>query len=497
MEPKPGLIERVIQFLYAIGLPPMRILQGLIFFLVAGAIFGALFVFDTSSLFKSTEKKTPEDDKLIEYVAKPDLAPEELTLEEQIEEIYYFKQGTGVNYVVAIGNIEQQRAKIHELLSREDLSDEQKQKLQFTLLRHGQSLLQRNYQARALEAAEVDEFNTFARSFIGGEDEKLDDFAKFAICDAETMLLRRRPSEENAQRLSQALVETKSSFLNNENRARDLFVKLLDARSIHPGKPHIENAINDFGKLLAGSEEESVAALASKVSDFSRFAPFEIVTLERRIRLKVDGSLQDLDDALRLLGETPETNIATWKTLMRAYESSISIGQQTRVLQTGWGIVNDLVGKLPGSDPKKAPLEAILKKQLERSKKFGSVVDLKAGETVKGEPFAEVKRWQLIIFADRSQKSASTMLSLRRRQQEGLQLGQPIVAFENDYTAADRAQLDKVKIYQLASFETSKKLIEALSIDFFPYIALVDEQGTVVALDLSVEQAVRRMMDLN
>lgn len=495
MEPKPTLFGRAVHFLYVIGLPPMRILQGLVFFLIAGLIFAALFVFDASSLFKSTDTN-PEDDKPIEFVAEPVLAPRALTLEEQIEDIYYFKQDDSVNYVVAIGAIEAQRAKIHELLSRQDLTDKQKQQLQFTLLRHGQTLLRRNFGARVLEAAEVDEFNTFARSFIGGADEKLDDFAKFAISDAETMLLRRRPREENARRLSEAIIETQSSFLNNEKRAQGLFAKLMEARRIHPGKPHIEKAISDFGKLLAKSEEESVTVLSKKIGEFSRFSPFKIDTLERRIRLKIDGSLQDLDDALRVLSEAPETDIATWKTLIRAYEGSISTGQDG-VLQTGWGIVNDLVEKLPDSDTKKAALKTILEKQLERSKKLGSVVDLQGGETAQGRPFTKQESWQLIVFADRSKGSSETITNLQRRQSEGLQLNRPIIAFKDDYTASDHEQLDSVRNLQMASFETAQKLIETLSIDTYPYIALVDEKGTVVGFNLGVEQAVQRIMERN
>ena len=497
MNEKLGFSGRIIQFFYAIGLPPMRILQGLIFVLVAGLIFAGLYIFDVNALFQSADKSDPNNDEASKVVVTQSSSTQfDASLDEEVDELYYFRLNENANYVVAIGQIEQQREKINELLKRPDLSADHKQKLQHSLLRHGKDSLRRNFNANIDSRSQLEDFTEFANSFVGGEDKKLEDFANFGIASSGILLLRSEPSKANAERLSETFLKTKSAFVESNERAKTLLSELLETRQLHPDKPHIDAVIDGFGKLLSGSKEESVAKLSTQIAEFSQFSTFDIRTLENRIRYRAKGSLQDLDNALRVLAVHPQTDISKWKMLIRAYEPSLSSGQPA-VLQTGWKIVNDLVRKLPDTDEKKAPLITVLENQLQRSKKLGTDFD-RTGDTFQGRPLdANENHAQLIVFCDRTKKSGQVLKYLRSQQDDGVQLRRPIVAFKDDYTREDRQKADQSpRGIQLASHDTSQKFIKQLSIDFYPYVALIDPQGKVAALDLTVDQAASLMLDL-
>ena len=492
MNEKPGFFVRIVHFFYAIGLPPMRILQGLIFLVVAGLILAALFVFDTDELFKTADKPDPNQGETTEVVAAP-VSQFGSSIDEEIDDIYYFRVNENENYVVAIGKIEQQREKIEELLKRTDLNADQKQKLQYTMLQHSQDALRRNLRAKIDSEIQFEEFTKFANSFVGGEDKKLEDFAKFGLASTGILLLQNDPSEENAERLAETFRKTKSAFVADEKRANKLVSELLRVRQLHPEKPHVDATIDEFGALLGESTDKSISELSTQIAEFSKFSTYDISTLENRIRFKAEDALQDLDSALRVLADNPETDIYKWKLLIRAYEPSLSNGQPA-VFETGWKIASELVGKLPDEDAKKASLTAVLESQLQRSETLGSPVDL-AGDTLTGRPIdLNDKQAQLLIFCDRTRKSGQLLREFRTRQSEGVQLRRPIVAFKDDYTENDLKQADYTpRGIQLASHETAQQLIKGLSIDFYPYVVLIDSQGNVAALDLTATQAANRM----
>ncbi len=501
-----GPTQRAVEFLYSIGLPPLRILRGLITLgLISLVMAGVYFVAFSGLLDREVAEVVEEVEEFDEAeneapVESPEPASErttyefELSLDQQIDELY-FGGAEDKNYVVFAGEVEKQNKTIEALKQRNDLTAEQAFKLDRVLLRNGQEFLVRKLNARVFQPQDAVEFRTLANSLKSGQNEKLSDLASYALVNVGADIFLKSPTEQNASDLVQTFSQNKSSFLNDVKRTNAILAKLMKLKETDSRNKLADKTIEAFGQLLSQSNAEAVKLISDYIDEYSLFAGLDLQSLEEQVRFQAPNALQDLDDALRVLEAHPEVDLPKWKLLIRAYEPALSIGKQS-VFETGWKIASGLVNQLPDSDERKSELQTILKKQVARARMVGSTVDL-SGKHVSGGAISFPADYTLLVFSDRSTKSMALMGQLRGDLLEGSQFYTPIVSFKDDFTAEDMERLDQIpRGIQISSFESAKNYAKKFSIDYYPYVVLLDKQNIVIDVDLSLVQAANRVAAL-
>ena len=496
MNHKPNPIEAFINFFYAIGLPPLFLLRGLISLLLIGLVIGGLYFVAFENPFKSVKN----EDSLnavegVEESRDPSSSPLTIgsSLDGQVDDIYLFSP-TNKGYLIVLNELESERGKINELLKDPSLTEDQKYKLHHTLIRHTQELLLQKLRLNDYQPGDYAQYKEFASAYIDGQDSELEGLASFSLVNILTVISQKKPSESRSEELIESLKANSDSYADDFQRANSLLSVMLGTQKLFPGQPHIDRTIQEYAKLLAKSETDKVKLLSSQITEFSLFADYDLGNLENKIRFRHPGVLDDLDNALRVLAEHPDSDIETWRLLIRAYEPSLSNGQP-QVMETGWKIVNEIVSKIPSSDERKAKLVSLLENQRKRADWLGKRFEVK-GETPLGEPITWLRSArQLVIFANRNVASVELLESLTNQQANNVQFHQPIVIFKDDFSEADIERIRNVRnnYLQIVSHEASKGLIEAAGIDFFPYTMLLDADGVVTELDLILSQAAHRI----
>lgn len=486
--------QKLVEFLYSVGLPPMRILSGLIFLLVIGTIAGSLYFLNFDS-FRSA--KGSDDGTNSEFVEDDRATYEfELTLDQQIDELTFFDTRNR-NYVVVYGELQNQNEAIEKLRQRSDVTPEQTAKLDTIQLRNLQTLLLETLNKGVSAETERKAFDDFANKMANSSNEKSKNFAAFALARIAVNEFVPKPTEAKGQAVLDALNQHQASFVNTTSRAELLLTGLLQCRQQNPDNEIVGKCVATFGKLLEASNDAKIKNLAKQIGEFSLFAKINIGTLENRIRYRGRNALMDLDNALRVLEAHPEVQTSNWKELMRCYEASLSIGRIAD-FKTGRNITGELAARLPDSDERKAELLDLLTRQQKRAQQLGSQIDI-AGDTLTGEQILPSEdEYTVLCLLDRSPNSARIMQELSNSQQERGKTFRPIIAFKDPFSKSDTKKIKLVPRWILvANEDTAKKYFEAVPVDFYPYLLLIDKNGVVVSQNLSLVQVANRIATLD
>lgn len=483
--------EKLIQFLYSIGLPPQRLLQGLICLLVLGVIVAALFFlnFDSfgggSNQANNVASTDPTKNKVLTT---------EVDLDKQIDELTFF-DASQYGYIVLYGEVQKQMDLIAEFRQRENISPGQLRKLDDIQLRNLQVVAVRSMRAGISSDAEMKSFVDFAESLSNSDDEKQRDTAGFLLVRTAAIAFSLAPTEANAKTAIETIKSRRKTLVNEPKRSESILGIFLKFRNNNPANKFVNQCIETLGDTLDSSTEPTVQKLAATIREFGLFSDIQMSTIENRIRYKENSGLEDLDKVLRVIEANPDVTIGIWELVIQSYESSLSIGQLDN-FSTARKIVGDLVAKLPDSDPRKAQLSEALDRQGKRAGNMGASFDL-SGDTVDGRTIAgSANGFSLLCFLDRSEVSAQVMSELTQRLSEGIAF-RPILAFKDDFTEQDIEKANEIpsKFYA-ADRKTALRYMESFPCDNFPYMLLIDESGVVVSVNPNLLQALNRIASL-
>ncbi|QEG22946.1 hypothetical protein [Mariniblastus fucicola] len=487
--------EKAVQFLYSIGLPPMRILMGLIALLVIGAIFGVLYFTQFADDGSATERS--EDSGNSERATQSERTTHQfdLTLDQEIDNLEFFG-GSNAGYIIVATAQQRQTEEIEKLLQRSDLTAEQKVKIDRMQLRNYQALVELCLNSGVSPEMDLQSFSEFAATVESSDNEELKDLASYAIVKVAAIAFAKLPTKANADAAIEALRAQRSCFLENEQRAKILLAIFLKAQDAKPGDVNANRCLESIGEVFAESNLAVVQKLSRQVDEFTLFTKFQVSTLERRIRYRDRKALLDLDGALRVIEAHPEVEISKWRALIRAYEASISTGR-FQDLETARRIVGDLVVKLPDSDPKKLELIELLDNQKRRVSQIGKVMDV-SGNTVDGKAIEKTTgEFTVLVFADTRPQSTSILRELTTSRMDVSSNFRPMVSYKDSFTKADMRKVASIPSWIfMADDATSQKYTESFPVDFYPYILLLDKEGVVVAADVSLVQAANRIAKL-
>ena len=128
-----------------------------------------------------------------------------------------------------------------------------------------------------------------------------------------------------------------------------------------------------------------------------------------------------------------------------------------------------------------------------RSEILGATFDL-SGTSFDGQPISKTSNeFTALVFLDRNQKSAGMMQEIMRGFASGGAF-RPILAFNRDFVEQDKEKFDQIpRRVMVANRETALKYLESFPCDHFPYLLLIDQNGVVVAGNLSVVQTGNRI----
>ena len=482
--------QKLVQFLYSIGLPPARIRTGLITLLVIGAILGGVYFLNFDSFRSASGRDGDSDTELVENGRTTD------ELDQQINELTFIDPRE-LNYVVLYGEVEKQNEAIDELRKRSDITTEQTGKLDEIQLRNLRNLYMQTLGQGSSADIERESFETFANKLLSSSNEKSKDSAGFDLTRLAVNVFSRKPNADDGQAALDALNQHQSSYVNNNKRALFLLRQLLTCQQQNPGDEVARNCVATLGKILATSTDDKIQDLAKDIVEVSLFKGLEIGRLEKRIRFQDRQALADLDNALRVLESHPELAIEKWELLMRSYEAALSTGR-VNVFNTAKRIMGELVAKLPDSDERKTRLLNLLTRQKQRAQQLGKPMDL-TGVTLDGKQIVQSNaEFSVLCLLDRSRKSVELVKSLSKSQSQLGTTFRPILAYKDKHAKEDKEKASTFPPKMLfADNETAAKYLASFPTDFFPYLLLIDKNGILVAGNLSPLQVENRIAALN
>ena len=499
---KPPRLNRLLDFFYSIGLPPVRILQIVICLAVVGLV--TSFIYFTNFGGDDSGPKDDSDGRLAAETAPDtsdsdtkDTATEsateaELSVDQQLDELSLFA-GNDKSFFTIASEIEKRNKIVDQLQQNNQLTASQQKKATLIKLGNHQTLVIKMLSEGIEADKEMQTLEQFCNSMLEHEDPELREIAGHKLAMAAATKFTLSPTEQGLQQVNQVFATHKQSFLNNMDRVKELYGMFQRARIQHPKKLITNDAIKAFSATLVESELPEISQFGSDLGELALFAKFELATLANRIRYRDRGALDDLDGAMRMIESHPEVRIQWWKKLMHCSESLLST-ERFDDAATANNIMGQLVANLADSDERKSELLEMLERQKKRASAVGSPFDV-SGTLVQGGTLRpSSSEFSLVIFVNRSGSSREILRELTESGGDTIRRFRPIISFKDEFTDDDRQQFEKIPPNVIVvSYETSQKFAAAYPPDFYPYAILIDKEGKLVCQNVSLIQAANRI----
>ena len=398
------------------------------------------------------------------------------------------------NFLFVIEEMKDSEKKLDELEATVELT--QKQKIEVAKIRTRDKgfiamMLVRNNIEYAAEKAEL---IRYTKDHLDASDSSLLQTTHFWLCTVSLVEFTHSPSEETWQRFKEAVVNHSDGYLKTHQNAVVVSGMLLTMSK--EGATKGKYAKQGFGVLseqLVKSEVASIREMADKLETLAIYGDFDLQTLPTRIMWSDPNGVRDLENALDKLAQNPDSDVNTWVSLIRGYESFLATD---KIEETGaaWKKVSDICDGLPDSEKKKT-LREILRRQRARAMTVGTDFDVSGTILPDMTPFEPGENdFVVVFFSDKSANSVAGLKRLGEEYRDQQATYRPILAFEQGLTEKDLSSLHKIpKGISIASMETSRKFQRMIPVDFFPYILLIDRKGKVVAVNLHVDQIPNRI----
>ncbi len=482
---------KAVQFFYSIGLPPARIAQ-----CAVGLLLAAVFVYWVFQPADETDDKERKDvAEIAPVVDEPKIAkPADvaLTVDQQIINLALTDTASN-NYVYLASEIQQRNGEIEALRQREDLTQAQKNKLDQIQLGLQILLVEKMIEKRISYTAEEVAFKKSAEILLNSPDQDLQNFAGNAVTYIAARKFSMNSNEENFESAMALVRKHQQAILIDKNRCDALLDAFLVAWKRAPKNPFANQSLQTIGEIYSRSDSQATRTSGTELQELVLFADFDLPRLEEEIRFRDRNSMQQLDDILRVLEKHPEVTLKRWKKIMQSYEAFVSTNQIENT-QTAINIMDDLTGKLPDSDERKQQLQQLLERQKTRILAIGKPFDVTGIKVTGGEILPSANEYTVLLFADRTVPSKTSLEELTRT---NFSIGagmRPIIAFKDPFAESDKDRFREIPAnINVADHETAKSYLAKYPVDFFPTLILIDKQGTIACGNLSLLQAQNRI----
>ena len=478
---KPRLKHRVQTLSQSVGLSPLRILISLILLLGIGfLIFTVAFA--------------PKDNNVVATPGEIKLQQEELELDSRLQEILSQNPAPGENFLAVIERMNEFENELDTFESKNDLTDSQKETIDRIRLRNKSVIMMTMSRNKVSSDAEKADLIEFCKSKVDSEDELMREGALFWLCIVPAIEFIAAPSAETLKNFTDASDKHAEGYINNPQHASTL-AKILFSLSQKPQETdeYWKKSFDVLSLQLNRSQFESIRELSVKLDSLKLFGKFNLPTLANRILWGDPGATEDLGGLLEVLGQNLDTDLRTWVAIIKAYESFLATD---KIEETGaaWQMMSAMANKVTEPEKKKTLLE-ILDRQQKRALVVGSPFDASGTTVPRGEVLhVEDNEYTAVFFCDKGTASLKCLTQLGT-ETKGVELGyRAVLAFSSILSEADLKSIERIPAeISIVDDETAKRYFQAMPVDFFPYIMLIDRTGKVLFANLDIDQIASRV----
>ena len=476
------LQQKVNNFSQGIGLSPLRIIVSGLLLLGVGYVIYAVAFSDR------------DDEKVVKNLSGLKLQQQKLDIDQRLQEMKEKKVPPKQSFLVTIEEASKMNDELDSIESAGDLSEKQKFMVDRIRMRNKSvivMLMTRNDVKCDIERADL---FRYCEKQLNSKDSENQLEAKYWFCLVPAVDLAQAPTNEKLENFVSAVETYPEGYINSPEFSRMLSTTFLKMRKEIPNsEEYWKSAYSVLSDQFGKSENQQVRNIGLRLESLKVFGQFELATLADRILWGDPSGPEDLEGAIAVLAQNPEANLATWVTIIKAYESFLSTD---KLEETGsaWQKISELSMNIADADMKKK-IDNILARQRKRAMSIGTKFDPTGTMLPDGRPYQlGDNQYTAVVFCDRTVGSTKALAKLGTANKDRQFRYSPVLAFVNELTQVDIDSLKKVPDrIMVTDYETSKRYYASLPIDFFPYIILLDKSGTIVSANLAVEQIPTRI----
>ncbi|QEG22727.1 hypothetical protein [Mariniblastus fucicola] len=477
--------RKIENFSKSVGLSPVKIVLSLLFLAIIG-----YFIFSVAFSGKENQVAdySPSASKLMQ---------QELTIDQQLEEMLNKQIFRNQNFLVVIEQMSGLEDELSKIEENNELTKDQQLKVEQLRLRNKSVIVMVMVKNKVTCEAEQDDLYEYCKARVDSEDAKLRELARFWRCVIPTIQFRENPTEETFKTFSDVIQKYPDGFLDSPEHATTISRLVLNLSQGNPATlPLAKQGYRVLAAEMAESSLPEIQNMSEKLEELAVFGEFDLPSLQYRLTWSDPTGARDIEGALDRLAESPDSDLMTWILLIRSYESYLATD---RIEQAGaaWRKVWDLSEQL--SAKRKEAIQKALERQKIRAMSIGTKFDVSGPMLTNGvDDNPQSEDFTAILFCDKSKNSMSALVALRKQSGSKQLKYRPVLAFEKELGEKDLESLKHVpKEISVAARETALKYFEAFPADFFPYVILVDKEGTVVAANLAIEQITNRVATIS
>lgn len=479
---KSKLQRKVNDFSRSVGLSPLKIIVSALLLLVVGFVIFFVAFSDRG------------DEKIVKTVTGLKLQQQELDVDKQLTAMLEKRVPPNQDFLTTIDDVSKMNDSLESIESSHELSEAQMFLVERIKLRNKSVVVMLMIQNKVSCDTERADFFRYGQQQLDSKNPENQQAAKYWLCLIPTVELTKTPSDETMQNFVTALEAYPGGYVESPKYAGMLSSLMLKmSKDSRNAEKYWTEGFDVLSNQLAKSENEQVLKIGQRLQGLKMFVKFNLSTLADRILWSDPTGPRDLEGAIQVLAEHPQSDLANWVTIIKAYESFLSTD---KIEETGsaWQKVSELSKGIADADKKKE-IDAILTRQRQRAMAIGTKFDPSGTLSPDGRPIQlDEKDYTAVMFCDKTTASFKALIALGSEAKERNLRYNPLIVFEQELTEVDIASLDKVPNgILIVDHATAKRYFNALPIDFFPYILLLDKDGTIVSANLDVQQIPTRV----
>ena len=478
---KRKLKHRIRTFSQSVGLSPMRILISAILVLGIGALILTI-------VFSNKEENN------VAVPGELKQKQQSLDLDKRLQAMVVENPGPDENFLAVIDRMNKFEEELDEIESKGGLTDLQQETVNRVRLRNKTVNVMTMKRNNVDVAAEKADLIQFCENLLNAEDDLMKEGAQFWLCVLPTSEFKDSPNAETLENFIVAANKYADGYINNPDHASTL-AKLLFGISTRPHETdvHWKKSFDVLAQQLDRSKYEPIRDLGVKLKSLKLFGKFKLPTLSERILWGDPRAKDDLRGMLDVLAQNLDTDIRTWITIIKAYESFLAT-DKIEETGTAWQMTSSLANRITDPEKKKTLLE-VLKRQQARAMTIGSQFDSSGTTQPTGNSIKRTAHaYTAVIFCDKSVASIKCLTQLGIETKD-MDLGyRPVIAFDSPLSEEDIKSINLIPSeIAIVDHKTSMRYREAIPVDFFPYIILTDRAGKVLFANLDIAQIPARI----
>ena len=336
----------------------------------------------------------------------------------------------------------------------------------------------------------------FASSMLKSSDANVVNSAQFALSLLPLRELGLKYSPEGCDNAIAAVEKYGDGAFANLPEVKDMANMLASLARRQPNDPKVMKLQQTYATKVQASANPEIRAVGEQMFDDLVFGGVSLEVLRIDIAKGISDSLGRYRTLLDLLSNNPNVSEPAYQRIVSINESLLTVERAEEAKR-----VNDyLLSLLPKvtDEAKRANIAKYLSRQAERIGLLGNPIDL-AGNAWDGTLLEQTGKPTAVIFWSSQDANASTLMmkmvnafpTTRDEQFKILAVtAEPLLEEGKARIPGFRTRL------KFGSDELSRKLFERCPVDVLPYVLIVDSEGKVAAMNVSLTTIEDRLRNI-